>query len=764
MKQTSTGQLKTQFKRIVYSMGLAAILLIGTAAYGQAPQAIPYQAIARNNSGSTIANQNIALRLSIHDITATGTVVYQETQTATTNALGLFTLHIGQGTSVIGTLAAINWANAAKFIQVELDPAGGTSYSDMGTTQLMSVPYALHAGTAVETDPKVGALTSNKVPKWNGIELENGAITDNGTSVDVNVASFNYLNVYSYGGGLRVANGDREAVITNNGGPTYDTRLSLTNPKGSISLTSPQFYGNDTSSLSTTGDLWLKNDVTGITNLAIKKNGNVGIGTTNPNAALHVQANNAAQEAVIRLEANGGSPLSMSHINQQGSFEWSRIQTTVYSGGNTDMYFKLRSKGSLGVFNRMTFDQYENTSFHTKNIERMRIDSLGKVGIGTTTPASLLTVGNVTGAVTTPTAITMDNSYYLGAASDKLKLYLFRNGTESYGLGLGSAGDVQYWAGTSATGIHRFFTSAQERMRIDASGNVGIGTNTPGELLTIHSNGTHATTSISANGGGNLNLRSYNNSSWPANLNGGSAIFANAGNLNIGTATGSNIHLYTNNNFSSPTMTINNAGGVGIGFGGYSNRLLAVKQSMANGYVCSMENSANTTTAGLITLWGGHSSGSGGNLMQFVNYTTATEYGRISFIPSGVSYVTSSDMRLKKNIVNTKTGLEVLKKISVKDYEFNDRAHGLVVQGILAQELYNVYPEAVSPGTDEVDEKGKLVSPWGIDYGKLTPILIQSVQEQQTQIELQAQQLQVKDKRLDELQQQINELKLLMKK
>jgi trimeric autotransporter adhesin len=117
-------------------------------AYGQTPQAIPYQAVARDNAGNPFINQNISVRFSIHDATAAGTVVYRETQSVTTNSLGLFTVNIGQGVPAIGTFGSIDWAVNTKFIQVEMDPAGGVSYTDMGTQQMLSVPYALFSGSS----------------------------------------------------------------------------------------------------------------------------------------------------------------------------------------------------------------------------------------------------------------------------------------------------------------------------------------------------------------------------------------------------------------------------------------------------------------------------------------------------------------------------------------------------------------------------------------------------------------------------------------
>ncbi len=129
----------------------------------QPPQSIAYQAVARNSSGNLIASQTVSLRFSIHNATASGVVVYSETQTATTNALGLFSAEVGQGSAVTGTFPAIAWGAGAKFLQVEMDAAGGTSYIDMGTTKLSSVPYALHAGNGVPAGNVLGQMLY-----WNG--------------------------------------------------------------------------------------------------------------------------------------------------------------------------------------------------------------------------------------------------------------------------------------------------------------------------------------------------------------------------------------------------------------------------------------------------------------------------------------------------------------------------------------------------------------------------------------------------------------------
>lgn len=128
--------------RIFSLLFFGLMLLKGMA---QPPQAMNYQAIARNADGSIVAGQSISVRFSIVDGSTAGTVLYQETHQATTNISGLFTLSIGKGRAVSGGFAAVDWSSGAKFLKVEIAPGGGTNYQLQGTTQLLSVPYALYA-------------------------------------------------------------------------------------------------------------------------------------------------------------------------------------------------------------------------------------------------------------------------------------------------------------------------------------------------------------------------------------------------------------------------------------------------------------------------------------------------------------------------------------------------------------------------------------------------------------------------------------------
>jgi hypothetical protein len=171
------------------------LLLITFFTYGQVPQGISYQAIAINSSGNPVVSANVGLRLSILDNTATGTVLYTESHTKITNAQGLFNLVVGQGAASIGTFSTINWSTNAKFLKVELDATGGTSYLLVGTTQLLSVPYAMMAG-GIKTQAGQGiTLTS---PNGTPYQL---AVNDSGQlSLPTSATTSNYPNLlYMYG-------------------------------------------------------------------------------------------------------------------------------------------------------------------------------------------------------------------------------------------------------------------------------------------------------------------------------------------------------------------------------------------------------------------------------------------------------------------------------------------------------------------------------------------------------------------------------------
>jgi uncharacterized protein (TIGR02145 family) len=124
---------------------LVVLLFISINLFAQAPQKMTYQAVIRNASNNLVVNSPVKMKISILQGSANGTAVFSELHNPTTNANGLVSIEIGSGTSPVGTIGSINWGNGTYFLKTETDPTNGTNYSIVGTSQLLSVPYALQA-------------------------------------------------------------------------------------------------------------------------------------------------------------------------------------------------------------------------------------------------------------------------------------------------------------------------------------------------------------------------------------------------------------------------------------------------------------------------------------------------------------------------------------------------------------------------------------------------------------------------------------------
>ncbi len=136
-------------------------LVFTVCSFAQAPEKMSYQAVIRNAAGELVKNSPVSMRISIlqHDAVS-GTVVFSEIQTANTNINGLASFEIGGGSVLSGTIASINWADGPFFLKTETDVTGGTSYTITGTSQLLTVPYALYAKTAANYTETDGSVTN----------------------------------------------------------------------------------------------------------------------------------------------------------------------------------------------------------------------------------------------------------------------------------------------------------------------------------------------------------------------------------------------------------------------------------------------------------------------------------------------------------------------------------------------------------------------------------------------------------------------------
>jgi hypothetical protein len=196
------------------------------------PEAINFQGIARKADGAPVSNATVGLRLSIRRVTAAGQIVYQERHTPTTSTGGQFSIQIGRGTVLsTNTFREIAWDSTSHFLEIEIDPAGGTTYVNLGTQQFVSVPYALHSQ---RTDAVRG--TSGYIPAFNGIDdLESSSIFMDDTN-NIGIKKVSPTATLDINGNLKVGEGIASAatitatsgdVITSTGRLIADSRIAV---------------------------------------------------------------------------------------------------------------------------------------------------------------------------------------------------------------------------------------------------------------------------------------------------------------------------------------------------------------------------------------------------------------------------------------------------------------------------------------------------------------------------------------------------------
>lgn len=182
------------------------------------PQAFNYSGVARNAAGNPIATQTIGLQLTILKNSALGPIQYQENHFVNTDAFGLFNVAVGTGAIQQGIFSSISWDNDNYYLKVGLDVAGGSSFVTMGTTQLLSVPYAFHSKTAdsvvnavvTELDPVFAASVSSGISaidtaNWNNkqdVIVAGSGISISGNSVSVINPSYTHYIGEQFGGGV----------------------------------------------------------------------------------------------------------------------------------------------------------------------------------------------------------------------------------------------------------------------------------------------------------------------------------------------------------------------------------------------------------------------------------------------------------------------------------------------------------------------------------------------------------------------------------
>ena len=494
----------------------------------------------------------------MHNGSAAGPVVYRETHSATTNTLGLFTVNIGQGSASLGTFPSIDWGGGSKFIQVEMDPAGGISYTDMGTQQMLSVPYALNAENG----------------NWN----KNGNDIYNSNTGNVGIGTTTPSAILH----IAAAATKDELVIGENLWNVNDAvnRIQLGNSSNSAFLRIGQLASNFASLgwvyNATPADAYVSILAhQGANPLVLQRDGgNVGIGTITPVNKLNIIGANG--DPLIPGSTSNG--IMRIGVSANEGIDIGKMASSPYSG-------------------------WIQAGLNSIITDPLSLQPLGgDVGIGTSSPSTKLDI-NKTAAFNTTTPGFSYYNLHLSAPQNSVN-------DQATGITFGTTKNVQPQAGiyvqnSSAYGTKMYFgttnsyiTGSQTRMTIDNTGNVGVGTTLPGAKLEV------APASFTAAAQSRTALRLNAGSFGSFTNNALNMEFGNAGTAVIGAEVPSSGGMYdlVFSNFSSSTnftekVRITGSGNVGIGCTLPQYKLHVIGDIASSGTV----RTTNTLVTGAIT-------------------------------------------------------------------------------------------------------------------------------------------------------------------
>ena len=351
------------------------------------------------------------------------------------------------------------------------------------------------------------------------------------------------------------------------------------------------------------------------------------------------------------------------------------------------------SGNTSGIF----FPAANTVAIASSGSERMRIDSSGNLGVGTNSPLQKL---HISGATNGASGVSIQST---GASGRRFTIY-----SDSAG-GLGFFDD----------------TAGSERMRIDSSGNVGIGTSSPNARLDIRAASANVKVNIGNNGADNNGaLLSFTGSSTTKNWY-ISNQYNVSGALEFTQTTASGGNAIS----STPAMILDSSGNLLVGITSSTSKLAVVATSQVAQY---MRTSDTNDMMFLVGNKGGNSS-TAFYVMPIRAGSTETFVGGIRYSGSVVEYNTSSDYRLKENVQQLTGGLDRIMRLKPSTYTWKEQK--VAGEGFLAHELQEVIPAAASGEKDAVNEDGS-IKPQSVDYSKIVVHLVAAIQELKAELDI----------------------------
>ena len=485
----------------------------------QAPLSFNYQGVARNNFGTVINNKTISIRFSVRDLTSTGTVVYSERHTISTDQYGVFALRVGAGTLISGAMNTVNWAVGNKFLQVEMDPNGGTSFLDMGTLQLNSVPYSIIAGGAPPIGPAGGDLLGSTYPNpiIAPLVVTTGKLADASVTT-VKIADLNVTTAKIADGAVTTQKITFPLIKTQSeaANPLLGmTNSSATGTAGAVSGASASTDGNATAvtgTMSSTTPGGFSSGVRGINNgtsgLGIGVYGSQagsgwGVYGTTP-SGIGVHGNSASGFGVYGLSNSGAGVYGSSTTGNGGLFEVTNAASTAdalrATTAGTGASWAIRGISS-GTNGAGLFQQTNATN--TSNNLQSNQAGLGRAGLF-----------NSTNAASTANAVDINvagTGFALRAASSNAapKALLTAGGVQLTGIGeaagrvlISDATGNATWQAVGGSGavtgsgtlnfVPKWTPSGTQlgnSLMFDDGNSVGVGTTTPTHRFNVSHGG-----------------------------------------------------------------------------------------------------------------------------------------------------------------------------------------------------------------------------------------------------------------------------------
>lgn len=720
-------------KKILSILGAALLTVMTALGQSPSPGIFNYQGVARNAVGNALINRSITLRLTIHDGSATGPVLYQESRAVTTNPFGLFNVQVGSAgaANVTGSIAALNLGGGSRFIQVEIDPAGGSSFINIGAGQLASVPYSLYS-----------SLANDLVLPFSKTQAEPGTlfkITNSGTGITLHTTGPVRLQGIS-----EAANRILASDATGNASWKDPSAVNIVTGSGTIN-----FIPKWTSTGTTIG------------NSQIADNGaSIGINNAAPSASAQLDISSTTKGILVPRMTTVQRTAIAAPANALLVFDISTNSFWFYNGAAWTELFSAASGWALnGNGGTNPAVHFIGTTDNTNLVFKRHNNRAGFIGTFATSfglnalnPASTgfdnTAIGvnalssNSNGIQNTASganALSANTSGYANSANGASALSSNTSGGNNTANGAFALLSNSTGNANTANGAYALYSNTTGNNN-SAYGAYSLSTNTTGSGNTANGwTALNANTTGSDNTASGFAALSANTTGLNNTAHGANALGANTtGGYN--TATGKDA-LRSCTTGGDNTASGNQA--LGSNTSGSNNTAIGRDALLSN-----TTGSFNTALgdAALLSTTGSNNIGIG----QFAQVPVAAGNnqvrignGSITYAGVQVAWTITSDKRWKAGIKNTELGLEFINSLHpVSYYRSNDGAKK-TEYGFIAQEVEEALAKAgaINNGIITKDDAGM----YGVRYNDLIAPMVKAIQEQQVLI--------------DELQETIGQLK-----